>query len=286
MKKQEMGKLSKDAKSLLRFKGESFSFMVVLLISCLILFLLFQINLFVLIGSIIIGFFYVRLLQVQQLGNSLQISEKQLPEIYKISKECSETLSLPRMPRIHITQNPALNAYAMGFGKSYAIVINSGVIENLSLEEVKVVIAHEMGHIKFKHTQFLSLISPMGQYFAFADLLFGFWIRKTEYTSDRCALICAKDKETVIKTLLKVAFGPECGKNVDIENLSVQLQDVEASKFGKIGETLGTHPYILKRIWALNRFAYEYSTTPCIYCGNISSSNSKFCEFCGKGLKP
>lgn len=279
-----MSKLSKNAKSLLRFKGEFFSFILVLLLSCLILFLLFKINLFVLIGSVVVGFIYVRLLQVQQLGNSLQISDKQLPEIYKLSKECAKTLSLPRMPRIYITQNPILNAYAMGFGKSYAIIINSGVIENLAADEIKIVIAHEMGHIKFKHTQFLSLISPMGQYFAFADLLFGFWIRKTEYTSDRCALMCAKDKETLLKTLIKIAVGPSCGKDVDIDKLSIQLQDVQSDKLGNIGEMLGSHPYILKRIWEINKFAYQYNQKPCSDCGNISSSEAKFCEYCGKEI--
>lgn len=279
-----MPKLSKDAKSLLRFKGESFSFILVLIITFLLLFLLFQVNVFVLAGSVIIGFIYVRLLQVQQLGNSLQISNKQFPEIYKQAKECAKILSLPRMPRIHVTQNPVLNAYAMGFGRSYAIVINSGVIENLPIEEIRTIIAHEMGHIKFQHTQFLSLISPLGQYFAFADLLFGFWIRKAEYTADRCALICSKDKETAIKTLIKVSVGPSCGKDVDIENLSLQLQDVDSNKLGNIGEMLGSHPYILKRIWEINKFAYLHKIRPCTNCGNISSNEAKFCEFCGGEL--
>lgn len=279
-----MSKLSRDAKSLLRFKGESFSFILVLIITFLLLFLLFQVDVFVLAGSVIIGFIYVRLLQVQQLGNSLQISNKQFPEIYKQAKECAKILSLPRMPRIHVTQNPVLNAYAMGFGRSYAIVINSGVIENLPIEEIRTIIAHEMGHIKFKHTQFLSLISPLGQYFAFADLLFGFWIRKAEYTADRCALICSKDKETAIKTLIKVSVGPSCGKDVDIENLSLQLQDVDSNKLGNIGEMLGSHPYILKRIWEINKFAYLHKIRPCTNCGNISSNEAKFCEFCGGEL--
>lgn len=279
-----MSKLSRDAKSLLRFKGESFSFILVLIITFLLLFLLFQVDVFVLAGSVIIGFIYVRLLQVQQLGNSLQISKKQFPEVYKEAKECAEILSLPRMPRIHVTQNPVLNAYAMGFGRSYAIVINSGVIENLPIEEIRTIIAHEMGHIKFKHTQFLSLISPLGQYFAFADLLFGFWIRKAEYTADRCALICSKDKETAIKTLIKVSVGPSCGKDVDIENLSLQLQDVDSNKLGNIGEMLGSHPYILKRIWEINKFAYLHKIRPCTNCGNISSNEAKFCEFCGGEL--
>jgi Zn-dependent protease with chaperone function len=285
IKKQYVSKLSRKAKSLLRSNGEVFSFILVLIISCLILFLLFQINVFVLIGSVVLAFLYVRLLQAQQLGNSLQISEKQFPEIYKVSEECAKTLSLPRMPRIHITQNPVLNAYAMGFGRSYAIVVNSGVIENLSLEEIRVVIGHEMGHIKFRHTQFLSLISPLGNYFAFADLLFGFWIRKTEYTSDRCALMCAKDKETLIKTLVKIAIGPSCGKEVDLDKLSLQLQDVQSNKLGAIGEMLSSHPYILKRIWKINKFAYQYNSTPCSNCGNISSGEAKFCEFCGKEIK-
>lgn len=279
-----MSRFSNRTKSILRYKGETLSFLVVLIISLLLVFLLLKVNLLLLIFSLLFGLFYIRLLQMQQLGNSLQISNTQLPHIYKLVKECCEILEIKRVPNVYITQNPNLNAYTMGFGRSYAIVINSAIIENLETEEIRVVIAHELGHIKYRHTVFLSIISPLGNYFTFAELLFGFWGRRTEYTSDRCAYICTKDKSTLIRTLLKISAGPNCAKDIDIDELSEQLQGVESKIMGKLGETLGSHPYILKRIWEINKFDFKYNIRPCKECGELSESGSKFCEFCGKQL--
>jgi Zn-dependent protease with chaperone function len=273
--------ITKEASKLLRFRGEIFSFYIVLVISLVLLYTLFQINTFLLIGSLVLGFFYIRVMQSQQLGNSIKVSTYQLPEIYKYSKECSEILGIKRIPDVYVTQDPVMNAYTIGFGKSYAIVINSGIIENLEDEEIRCVVAHELGHIKFKHTQFLSIISPIGRYLAFADILFGFWGRKTEYSADRCALICIQNKEVVLKTLIKVAVGGKSGARVDLERLSIQLQNVKASKIGGIGELMGSHPFILKRVWELNKFTHEYNLKPCTNCGNLLQGESKFCEVCG-----
>ena len=262
---------------LLRFKGEIRSLFLLVLIIILLAYFTFKINIYFLIGTIIVSLLYIRLLQVQQLGNSLQVSEYQSPEIYNLAKECASILKLKKMPKVYITQDPIMNAFTMGFMNPYTVVLNSGVVENLSLDEIRTVIGHEFGHIKFKHSMILSLISPVGKNFVFADLLFGFWSRKTEYTADRCGLICSKgNKISFIKTLIKIAAGAKIGEKVDLEKLSLQLQNAKERRIDRAGELLGSHPYILKRIWEINKFSYQYNISPCENCGNINLMDANF----------
>lgn len=274
------------SKKILRFNGERLSLFMVVLIIILLTYFTLKINIYFLVGAILFSLLYIRLLQAQQLGNSLQVSDHQSPEIYNLAKECAFVLKIKKMPKIYITQDPVMNAYTMGFKNPYTVVINSGIIENLSHDEIRTVIGHEFGHIKFKHSMILSIISPIGKNLTFADLLFGFWSRKTEYTADRCGLICSRgNKSSFIKTLIKIAAGAKIGEKVDLEKLSLQLQDAKARSIDRAGELLGSHPYIMKRIWEINKFSYQYNISPCENCGNINSVDANFCWSCRNKLK-
>ncbi len=265
----------------IRFKGEIRSLLMLLMIVGVLVYFFLETNIYFLGGIVLAGLLYVRLLQAQQIGNSLQVSEHQFPEIFSIAKECAGILGVKRVPRVFITQDPTMNAYTMGFISPYALVLNSGLVENLNFDELRVVIGHEMGHVKFKHSMILSLIAPIGKNFAFSDLLFGFWGRKTEYTCDRCALICAKDDRTVLRTLIKIAAGAKIGQGVDLDKLVLQLQDAKAHRIDRLGELLVSHPYIMKRIWEIIKFSYQYNPKPCKHCGNISTKEAQFCFSCG-----
>lgn len=280
-----MKSVKNQIKDVIRFKGERFSLFVVIAIMLLILYGFFEINIFLMTGVIIVSLLYVRLLQAQQLGNSLKISKHQFPEINTLVEECAAALDIRRIPKVYISQDPTLNAFTMGFKSPYTIVLNSALVEKFNQNELKAVIGHEMGHVKFKHTMILSLISPVGQNIAFMDFLFGFWQRRTEYTADRCALICSQDKDIVIKTLTKIAGGAKVGENVDLDKIMLQLQDSRAKKMDRAGELLGSHPYIVKRIWALIKFSHQYKPDTCQKCGNLNQREANFCWACGNKIK-
>src|SRR3990167_10027927 len=58
------------------------------------------------------------------------------------------TAGLP-LPKIHIINDPALNAFATGRDPGHAsIAITTGIIQTLENEELEGVIAHELSHIK------------------------------------------------------------------------------------------------------------------------------------------
>ncbi len=236
-----MAKGRKTNLNLLRVKGERTAFVVLLILIATLTYIFIETNLYLIAAAILGGFVYIRLLQAQQLGNSIRVSEHQLPEIYQLVIHCSKRLGLKKIPNVFITQDPTMNAYTMGFKAPYIIVLNSGLVEALTPEELIFVIGHEMGHIKFWHSMLLSLLYPIGKNFVFVDLLIGFWGRKTEYTSDRCGLVCVRIKDSALRAILKVATGKKAGGSIDLDYLSTQLQEVKSWGLNRTGELLVSH---------------------------------------------
>lgn len=68
---------------------------------------------------------------------------------------------IPR-PKVYIVENPTPNAFAFGrTQKSSNIALHTGLLEKLSHEEVRAVIAHEIGHIAHRDVIVMTLASAL-----------------------------------------------------------------------------------------------------------------------------
>lgn len=112
-----------------------------------------------LIIVLIIGMFVIRMQRQMMLGNSLQVEYSNYAWLRDWANTVSADLELPRV-EIFITQDPYINAYAFGFIRPYTIVLHSGSIRYLTHEELKVVVVHEMAHIKYGHTTAMVYLMP------------------------------------------------------------------------------------------------------------------------------
>lgn len=77
-----------------------------------------------------------------------RVTEKEAPELYKTVREVSHMAKIP-MPKVYIipTHNP--NAFATGRNpNNAAVAATAGIMELLSKDELKGVIAHEIAHVK------------------------------------------------------------------------------------------------------------------------------------------
>lgn len=75
------------------------------------------------------------------------LSETESPEIYSIVRDLCLKTKLP-MPRIYLIPSAAPNAFATGRNPKHAVVaVTQGIIELLSREELKGVLAHELAHV-------------------------------------------------------------------------------------------------------------------------------------------
>jgi len=77
-----------------------------------------------------------------------EIQKNDNPYLYRMVENLAITAGMP-MPRVHIINSPALNAFATGRDPEHAsIAVTTGIMEALENEELEGVLAHELSHIQ------------------------------------------------------------------------------------------------------------------------------------------
>ncbi len=78
--------------------------------------------------------------------NAMPVSQNS--QIYLLVKELTNKANLP-MPKVYIIDDNAPNAFATGRNhENAAVALTSGLINLMNENEIKAVVAHELGHIK------------------------------------------------------------------------------------------------------------------------------------------
>jgi heat shock protein HtpX len=87
---------------------------------------------------------------VLRMYNAKEVSENEVPEIYKVVRNLALKASLP-MPRVYIIPGATPNAFATGRDEHHAVVaVTEGILRILDRDELEGVLAHELSHIKNK----------------------------------------------------------------------------------------------------------------------------------------
>ena len=235
---------------------------------------------FNLVASKFVEFIYERPQLVYLMGNSIQAGPRQYASIYGMFRECVRDLDIYPEPTLFVSQNPQVNSYAMGQEHPY-IVINTGLLDLLNEDEIKTVLAHELGHIKCGHTILIQMgMWVMNAASAIGELTFGLgnivsnglivafyeWRRKAELSSDRTALLVMENPRTVMTTMMKIAGGSkkyadECSleefikqsenyRNLDEDGLN---QIYKALMYVGVNGML-SHPFPVERIHYLQEW--------------------------------
>jgi heat shock protein HtpX len=91
-----------------------------------------------------------------------EISRDDSPRLFNIVEEMKIASGLSFMPRIFIVDDPAPNAFAIGNKpERSAIAVTTGLLHRLNRDELQGVIAHEVGHLKNRDVQFMTLAAVM-----------------------------------------------------------------------------------------------------------------------------
>lgn len=215
------------------------------------------------IVAIAIGMIIIKVQRQMMLGNSLQVEYSSYAWLRDWTNSVSKDLEMPRI-EIFVTQNPVINAYAFGFIQPYTIVLHSGSIRYLTHDELKSVVVHEMGHIKYGHTIASLYLLPfinipvLGALFTW---LAGFWQRRTELTCDRLALMYMEDAELVKNALIKVHVGPDVAGSMN--DVAQQWLQYNAERpMNRFVQTFSTHPFLVRRLSHLDAWKPALRTTP------------------------
>jgi len=77
-----------------------------------------------------------------------ELSRTEAPEIHRMVEELAQHGGLPK-PRIYLIPSDTPNAFATGRNPEHAVVaVTNGIVRLLEPEELKGVLAHELGHVK------------------------------------------------------------------------------------------------------------------------------------------
>jgi Zn-dependent protease with chaperone function len=249
-----------------RVNHESTILFFTLIVLGTLLFFLSTATVLILPVIILISAISIKAKQGNLLGQSIKVSEHQLPDVHSASQTAARRLAMP-IPDVFVTQNPMINAYAIGFLGKKSVVLNSKTVEAMTDEELISILGHEFAHIKCNHTKWLVITSStetvripiLSALFSF---IFLFWSRKAEYSADRGGLIASRDLSASVTSLVKVAVGEKLVSQMDLEKLLDQMKDGDF--VDKLSENLGTHPYTLNRISRLSDFysSKTYASIP------------------------
>lgn len=212
----------------------------------------------------LIEFGYERAMRRGVLGSAVRLGEDQLAQVWRAHARAYATLDLEPVPDLYLTQYPVANALTIGAGRPI-VVVNSELVQLLDEEQLRVVFAHEAGHVLSDHALYrtalviLMLLSrlpgvPVPLFPLRAALME--WFRAAELSCDRASALVVRDPLAVCRTLMVIAAGAEAAI-LDLDAFVKQGQDYreKASPFDRFSRLLVdlnlTHPMSVQRVHEL-----------------------------------
>jgi Zn-dependent protease with chaperone function len=215
---------------------------------------------------------YERALRQFYLGNSIKISEQQLPELWSAHVGVSRILDMPEVYDLYVSSPVLGGAQAIGSGKPM-IVIDSQLLERLGGGEQRVVVAHELGHVLSDHVVYMTALNILmsvgnglpfflGIPFRAVKAVLLEWYRAAELSCDRAATLAVRDPRIVCQTLM-VTAGALPADRLNLDAFMAQAMEYETWDdpsdrvrrfFNEIGQT---HTYAVRRVSEVMKWVQE-----------------------------
>ncbi len=213
-------------------------------------------------------------LKVINMATHLRLSETQMAKYYDMLPPICEKLGI-EVPEIYIELDVHPNAYTYGDTKPF-IVLTSGIFETVPEELIPTVIAHECGHIACHHALYTTMgrmllcgasafTSGLGGVALYPiQLAFAYWMRCSEFSADRAAMICDGLADNVMDMCMRFAgYDKDIMADASIEEFMKQAEDyismVKDSKWNKTLEFIAfkemDHPMNAVRAYEAREWA-------------------------------
>jgi Zn-dependent protease with chaperone function len=210
-------------------------------------------------------FGYERRLRQMLVGNAVQISDKQVPQLWARYCWAASVLDIEKAPDLFVTQTPLSNALTVG-AKRPMVIIFSGLAKDYSSSEVDAVLSHELGHVLSEHVyyqtalQFLAMLATgsagigglvpglpvMAIYLVLLE-----WARAAELSADRASALVVGDPLVTCQMLMRMAGGALEGMSLDAFLAQAARYEEEEDLFARWSRArvaaMLSHPFAVKR---------------------------------------
>ena len=158
---------------------------------------------------------YEQVYRGENMGFMVRVNQRNFPEIYQAFKSVVKRVGI-REPELYVYNDPVMNAYTYGETNTFVAISNS-LINAMTLDEVRCILAHECGHILCQHTLYNTLLRTIEELgillqiisrATLGPILIGmqYWSRKSELSADRCAAAVVGER-TFQTAMLKLTSG-------------------------------------------------------------------------------
>lgn len=191
-----------------------------------------------------------------------QTSREQL--IYETVQKISQRLNIT-MPEVWVYSSPDPNAFATGPSKNNSMIaVSTGLLDNLNENEVRAVIAHEMGHVYNGDMFTTTVLSGLMNTFVY---FIAFWV--VRQLGERNPFLAHMAWYFIVGILSVLAMIPI--------NWFSRRREFEADRFA--GNTVGKE-YMISALQAIDRWVkgtqFQYGTEDALATMKISGQSSSF----------
>jgi Zn-dependent protease with chaperone function len=217
------------------------------------------------------GFFSERRLRMMYLASAVRVDERQFAGVHAIYQDAARILDIEKVPELYISQEPRVNAWALGLDNPF-IVVSTGTLDLLDDDELRVVLGHELGHVLSGHALYSSVLFSLLRISGVTSAIplggLGLraivtalkeWYRKAELSCDRAGLLVAQDPGAVTRVHMKMAGGARV-QDMDLRAFLAQAEEYEATGDAREGvirimNTINaTHPFAVLRALEIKRW--------------------------------
>ncbi len=223
-----------------------------------------------------------------------EVDARSAPEFYNMIRDLAANAGLP-MPKVYIYDNPQPNAFATGRNpENSAVAASTGLLQQLTHEEVAGVMAHELAHVQNRDTLIMTItatlagaISMLGNFAfffggnrennsnplgfvgvivamivaPFAAMLVQMAISRTrEYSADRRGAEICGNPIWLASALAKIAGAAHAIPNYEAERnpATAHMFIINPLSGERMDNLFSTHPNTENRIAALQQMAHEF----------------------------
>jgi hypothetical protein len=194
------------------------------------------------------------------LANTVKLNKVIAPRLYDLCEEIQDHFGYKEQIDFYLYATPEVNAFSInGFGiVPHIICFTSSLIQQLSDDELRFVIGHELGHLIFKHSQ-LDVVNKIlanrenEEIPSALAIYFLRWQRYAEISCDRIGYLAIPNIKVIGTVFFKFAAGlSEKYLNFDINEYLKQLDKIKEIA---VGDFYSSHPNNLVRIQNLLYFS-------------------------------